>query len=76
MDFIGKIREKMGLNFSKMAQQMDYPSTQGYIQFENSKRAVSVEKLVRLWRVSKLSADEFMLMIEQEVKEKQRKKKK
>ena len=57
----------MGLNFSRMAQQMEYPSTQGYIQFENSKRAVSVEKLVKLWKVSKLSADEFMQLIESEV---------
>lgn len=74
MEFIKKIREKMGLNIYKMSQAMEYPKPHGYTQFENSKKAVNLEKLVKLWRVSKLSADEFMLMIEKEVRDKQRKK--
>lgn len=63
----------MGLNIYKMSQVMEYPKPHGYTQFENSKKAVNLEKLVKLWRVSQLSADEFMLIIETEVKEKQRK---
>lgn len=73
MEFIKKIREQMGLNIYKMSQAMGYPKPHGYTQFENSKKAVNLEKLVKLWRVSQLSADEFMLLIEKEVKGNQRK---
>lgn len=66
----------MGISSYKMAQQLGYPSTQGYIQFENAKKAVSLEKLITLWKISKLSADEFMQMIESEVVEKNKQRKK
>lgn len=41
--------------------------TRTYLDFENSKRNVNTEKLVKLWRVSGLSAKKFMEMIEEEM---------
>lgn len=57
----------MGLTSYKMSQEMGYPKPHGYTQFENSKKAVNIGKLVKLWKISKLSADDFMQMLESEI---------
>jgi hypothetical protein len=70
MYFIKKIRENLGLSRYRMAYELEFAKTHGYTQFEEAKKAVSLEKLVKLWRLSGLSGNEFMKMIAQEVESK------
>ena len=66
--FIKKIREEiLGESQYGMHQLMGLPDTRAYIAFEEGTRSLNAEKLVKLWKVSKLSGDQFMKLIEQEV---------
>ena len=67
MNFIKKIREKLGYTKYKMAQELGYANDKGYHQFEDSKKIINIEKLVKLWHISGLNADEFVKMMEEEV---------
>lgn len=71
MKFIKKIRENLGLNPYKMAQEMGMNTVQEYISFEETKRSVHIKKLVKLWELSGLSAKAFMELIQEEVSDKQ-----
>jgi DNA-binding XRE family transcriptional regulator len=48
MKFIKKIREKLGYTKYEMSKKLDYATDKSYHQFENSKRAVNMEKLIKL----------------------------
>ncbi|MBD2212939.1 hypothetical protein H6G27_24125 [Nostoc linckia FACHB-104] len=67
MEFIKKIRLKLGLNYYQSQKVLGFSSSRGYIDFENSKRAVNIEKLIKLWRVSAMDGNDFLAMIEKEV---------
>lgn len=69
MEFVKKIRENLRLNPYQMGKKMNLEPVQRYIAFENSKKAINVKFLVRLWSVSGLSAKAFLEMIEAEVSE-------
>ena len=70
MDFIKKIREKLGLNFYKMSKKMGMKTVQEYISFENNQHSVNIKKLLKLWELSGLSAKAFMELIKEESLEK------
>lgn len=68
MDFIKKIREKvLEKSYYEMYKALDFSDTKSYQDFERASRAVNVQKLVKLWRLSGLSGDEFMAMMAEEV---------
>lgn len=67
MKFIKEIRSLLGFTQYRIAQELGFPSTYGYTQFENSRKAVNIEKLIKLWRISGMSAKAFLEMIEEEV---------
>jgi hypothetical protein len=71
--FIKKIREnKLKKNPYEMYKLLGFSDTKSYQDFEKSSRAVNIEKLIKLWRLSELSADEFMEMIAKEVESENR----
>lgn len=67
MEFIKKIRESKNLSSYRMSKELGFPSPKHYAAFEDTKQAVSMDKLIRLWRYSGLSAKAFLEMIEEEV---------
>jgi hypothetical protein len=68
MKFIKKIREDiLGKNPYEMHKALGFSDTKSYQDFEKSSRAVNVEKLVKLWRLSGLSGDSFMRLLAEEV---------
>jgi hypothetical protein len=68
VDFIKKIREEvLGKSYYEMYKALDFSDTKSYQDFERASRAVNVQKLVKLWRLSGLSGDEFMDLMAQEV---------
>jgi hypothetical protein len=68
VEFIKKIREKLlEKNRYEMHKMMEFKDTRTWINFEESKNVVSLRNLVKLWRLSRLSGDEFMEMIAKEV---------
>ena len=67
MKFIKKIREDLGHTHYKMAQLLGLKGVFQYTRFEESKTSLNVKNLVKLWRLSRLSGDEFMQMIADEV---------
>ena len=67
MEFIKIIRERLGYSKYKMAQELGFNCGKDYACFENSKRAVNVEKLVKLWLFSGLSAQEFMELMQADI---------
>ncbi|MBE9082861.1 hypothetical protein IQ278_12125 [Tolypothrix sp. LEGE 11397] len=71
MKFIKKIREKI-LKKSpyEMHKLMELPHTSAWTQFESRSESLNAKKLVKLWRLSELSGDEFMEMIAKEVESK------
>lgn len=71
MKFIKKIREEiLNKNQYEMYKMLGFYDAKSYKDFENSKRAVNMEKLIKLWHLSGLTGDEFLKMIEDEVIEK------
>jgi hypothetical protein len=73
VEFIKKIREEiLEKNRYQMYKMMDFKDTRTWINFEESKNVVSLRNLVKLWRLSKLSGDEFMKMIANEVESENR----
>ena len=67
MEFIKKIRENLGFSKYRMSKELGYTKDYNYNRFENAKQNVNLEKLIILWHLSGLSADEFLQMIEAEV---------
>ncbi|BAZ00507.1 hypothetical protein NIES37_44990 [Tolypothrix tenuis PCC 7101] len=67
MEFIKKIRESKNISSYRMSKELGFPSQKHYAAFEDTKQAVSMDKLIRLWRYSGLSAKAFLEMIEEEV---------
>jgi hypothetical protein len=68
VDFIRKIREEiLNKNQYEMHKNLGFSDTKSYKNFENSARAVNIQKLVKLWRLSGLSGNEIMNMIAEEV---------
>lgn len=67
MEFIKKIRITLGLNYYQAQKLLGFSSSRGYIDFEQSKRAVNLEKLIKLWRASAMDGNDFLIMIEKEV---------
>lgn len=68
MKFIKKIREEfLGKSSYEMHRILGFRNTKSYQDFENSTRAVNVEKLIKFWKLSGLSGDEFMQMMAEEV---------
>lgn len=68
MNFIKKIREEiLQKNQYEMYKMLGFYDVKSYQDFENSKRAVNIKKLVKLWRSTGLTGDEFMKMIEDDV---------
>ena len=72
MKFIRKIREDNGMTYRDMMRRMDIKNVNSYVQFEKSKLALNIDKMIRLWRFSGLSAKAFMALIEEEVKSKEK----
>ncbi len=68
MLFVKKIRKKLGLNKYQLGKELGFKTTQAYISFENAKHSINAEKMIRLWQLSELSAEEFLQMIAKEVK--------
>ncbi|NEP10249.1 MAG: hypothetical protein F6K14_08520 [Symploca sp. SIO2C1] len=76
MHFIRKIREKvLKKNPYEMYKLMELGDTRAWIAFEERTESLNAKKLVKLWRLSGLSGDEFMNMMAQEVEETSLKKK-
>ena len=70
MKFIKKIREDiLGLSKYEMSKQMGYNDTRSYISFENSKNAISMKRLIKIWEMSGLNAEEFLELVRKEVEE-------
>ncbi len=67
MDFIKKIREELGFTHYRMAQEMGISHVYSYTRFEEAREALNADKLVKLWKLSGISGNEFMSMIEKEV---------
>ncbi|MEM9272615.1 MAG: hypothetical protein AAGA80_06570 [Cyanobacteria bacterium P01_F01_bin.143] len=67
MDFIRKIREDNCLSCCEVARRMGIQNVQNYIVFERSKFKLNAKKLVKFWRLSGLSGDTFMKLMEKEV---------
>ncbi|WP_348249890.1 hypothetical protein [Leptolyngbya sp. GB1-A1] len=69
--FIREIREEKGLNPYKMAKLMNFKTVERYLEFERSKKALNVEKLLLLWRISGWSAKRFMERMEDDFRKEQ-----
>lgn len=68
MKFIKKIREEiLKKNQYEMYKLLGFYNVSGYQRFENSKESLNAKKLVKLWRSTGLTGDEFMKMIEDDV---------
>lgn len=68
MKFIEKIREEiLKKNPYAMYKLLGFSDTKSYQDFERSSRALNIKKMVKLWRLSGLSGDEFMEMMASEV---------
>ncbi|BAY08155.1 hypothetical protein [Calothrix sp. NIES-2098] len=67
MEFIKKIRESKNVTGYRIAKELGFYDCKHYLHFENAKKAVNLDKLIRLWRYSGLSAKAFLEMIEEEV---------
>lgn len=67
MKFIKEIREELGFNPYVMTKKMEIKTVQQYLSFEDSKQAVNVENLIKLWELSGLSAKAFMERMREEV---------
>lgn len=68
MEFIKKIRlEILKKSPYEMYKIMGLPHTSAWTQFESRTESLNAKKLVKLWRLSGLSGDEFMSMLAQEV---------
>ena len=67
MEFITHIREEI-LQKSKyeMAKLMELKDTKAWIDFEDRKEAVNVKKLLKLWKISGISAEQLLELMEEE----------
>ena len=72
MLFIKKIRQKLRLNKYHMGKELGFKNTQAYINFENTQYSINAQKMIRLWQISELSAQEFLEIIAQDVKQNER----
>ena len=72
MRFVKKIRKKLDLNQYKMGQQLGFKNTQSYINFENAKYSINAEKMIRLWQLSGLTAEELLQLIAKDVEKNKR----
>jgi transcriptional regulator with XRE-family HTH domain len=69
MEFIKKIREQKGYSQYRMAKELGFNSTGEYIRFENAKKAINAQNLIKLWILSRMNAKAFLEMIKEEVLE-------
>lgn len=72
MEFVKKVREQV-LNKRpyEMSKLMELRDTRSYLDFETRTESLNAKKLVKLWRLSGLSGNEFMQMIAEEVEERE-----
>ena len=76
MEFVKKIREEiLETNYYQMQKRLGLSSTTIYKNFEKAKIMLHAKTMVKLWRVSGLSAQEFLELIEREVMQKEESKK-
>lgn len=66
MQFIKKIRQDLGFTSYQMSKNMGMKSVREYLNFEASKNAVNVKKMIKLWELSGLSAQSFLELMRKE----------
>ena len=66
MQFIKKIRQDLGFTSYQMSKSMGMKSVREYLNFEASKNAVNVKKMIKLWELSGLSAKSFLELIRED----------